>query len=157
MRLSILFMRFLRHFYSPSIMRRPFNSLYEILLHFMAVEMGVFLVFQFSLWDSIGFHSAVQAFLLAFNSLYEILSGAMTTLKRGKMTFNSLYEILTSYARVKLYRLMNFQFSLWDSYEIYNRKQIRSNTFNSLYEILQIEETDFIGDFEFFQFSLWDS
>ena len=93
---------------------RSFNSLYEI-LHFMAVEMEVFLVFQFSLWDSLQLKPFYCSVNFTFNSLYEIPTNLQNPANRSSLTFNSLYEIQEEEETLKTAEYVTFQFSLWDS------------------------------------------
>ena len=112
--LSILFMRFL-HFFKKKFwgyVRKPFNSLYEILQALARSSFG--LCFQFSLWDSNLNKTGLQNLrfilsilfmrfvihiiimgkkLISFNSLYEIQPRHQLTKLLQYLTFNSLYEI----------------------------------------------------------------
>ena len=72
---------------------------------------------------------------MTFNSLYEIQRINRKNNTTYKRPFNSLYEIHVFKQTLNTYYFFDFQFSLWDSWNILPLGIWSALTFNSLYEI----------------------
>ena len=111
-----------------------------------------------------------------FNSLYGIQASALKFYKppqilsipfmgfktrnshiyNEKLTFNSLYGIQTSFSKLSYFKILTFQFPLWDSTQIITSISLTKISFNSLYGI---HLNNFLTSHDEipFQFPLWDS
>ena len=159
--LSILFVRFPSCFMTKTrSVKLAFNSLCEIHwgLEDLAPLISGFLHFQFSLWDSpYSPWSQTGGYVIAFNSLCEILNMLFKGSVNVLMPFNSLCEIPELPCRPFQLLPLYFQFSLWDSvvyvggywYVFY--LSILFVRFKSLTIFFTCQNSDS------FQFSLWDS
>jgi len=100
-----------------------------------STKIKYFVIFQFSLWDSISLDNHADFVGITFNSLYEIHDTVWITLDAKTTIFQfSLWDSVP--IRVQTFNIPpNFQFSLWDSIISLSCSMFRFFTFNSLYEI----------------------